>query len=383
MKLHLPGLPHTVTNDDFSHCAFTGKVKRFGPMLRAQGYEVIHYGVEGSDAGASEHVELMSTEEHLAALGIPRYHDDPKKLIGDYARSDNEVYRLFNFHLKEALEERLEPGDIICLPFGAAHDPATQRLALVRSGEVLRVETGIGYSDPVTLNRIYESEAWRHWTMGREMREGMGWKTPRLDFVIPNYYDLDHWPFLPEPLTTEYRKRVVFFGRIEDAKGCAIVPALARAYPELIFTLCGQGDATPYLTEPNIEYIPPKQGHDRAPYLGNALCAIFPSRFVEPFCGAAVEAMLCGTPVLTSDFGAFTETNIEHVTGFRCGGEQDWIDAIPRAAQLSRDLVSLSARQRFSMGAVGPRYDRAFQIIADAMASRRPLVSAAEQAVTV
>ena len=31
--LHLPALAHTITTDEFSHCAFTGKVLRFAPMV--------------------------------------------------------------------------------------------------------------------------------------------------------------------------------------------------------------------------------------------------------------------------------------------------------------------------------------------------------------
>ena len=49
MRLHLPAVPHTITSPECSHCAFTGKVLRFSPMMRSQGYEVLHYGVEGSE----------------------------------------------------------------------------------------------------------------------------------------------------------------------------------------------------------------------------------------------------------------------------------------------------------------------------------------------
>jgi len=57
--LHLLGLPHTVTRPEYSHCAFTGKIQRFSPMMRSVGYEVIHYGNAGAVSGANEQVDVL------------------------------------------------------------------------------------------------------------------------------------------------------------------------------------------------------------------------------------------------------------------------------------------------------------------------------------
>ena len=62
MRLHLPAIPLTITSPEFSHCAFTGKVLRFAPMMRSRGYEVIHYGVQGSESGGVD-VDLLTREE--------------------------------------------------------------------------------------------------------------------------------------------------------------------------------------------------------------------------------------------------------------------------------------------------------------------------------
>lgn len=50
--LHVVGLPHTIVNQDYSHCAFTGKVLRFAKMMQAHGWHVIEYsnGASASDA---------------------------------------------------------------------------------------------------------------------------------------------------------------------------------------------------------------------------------------------------------------------------------------------------------------------------------------------
>jgi len=360
MRLHLPAVPHTVTRSDFSHCAFTGKVQRFAPMMSAQGYDVVHYGVEGSEVQGAECVTLLSTDEHLELMKLKEYHEQSTKFIGALANEGNAVYRQFNFLLRDELKSRLVAGDVLCLPFGHAHNAAWQELPIIESKDVTVIETGIGYPDPVSLNRVYESSAWQHWTMGKECRDGMAWHSSRNEWVVPNYYDLDDWPD-----GSGSRDVVVYFGRISNTKGCDVIPKLATALPHLNFVMCGQGDPAPYLTQPNIHYLPPIHGKARAELLGSAMCSLHPSRFVEPFCGAAVEAMLCGTPVVTSDFGAFKETVIHDVTGFRARSIAQWINAIERAASLDRAVVRGIARQRYSMASVGPLYNEVFRELAD------------------
>ncbi len=92
MRLHLLGIPHTVTTKAFAHCAFTQKVYKFSRMMVPLGYEVIHYGVEGSDSGASEDVVVMGQEEHQRLLGHP-YNHDKTAFYGNDAQADSEVYR--------------------------------------------------------------------------------------------------------------------------------------------------------------------------------------------------------------------------------------------------------------------------------------------------
>jgi glycosyltransferase involved in cell wall biosynthesis len=342
-------------------------------MLRAQGFEVIYYGVEGMHSGASEDVTLLSTEEHLRLLGISKYHEAPTAFVGDKAVVGKPLYTQFNFRLRDELTDRLEPGDIVCLPFGHAHANAIDGLELIKSGEAVAVETGIGYPDPYTIRRVFESQAWRHWVTGYERREGSAWNSPRQEWVIPNYYFVGEWPVvLDAQLDAEAKRTIVFLGRINESKGCALIPQLARAFPHLRFVMCGQGDPEPYLTEPNIEYHTPIAGRERAWYLGHAAAAIFPSRMIEPFCGAAVESMLCGTPVLTSDVGAFVETNLEGITGYRCADEGAFINALESVMRLRRADVAESARSRFATDVLGPKYAAVFDQVAARM---RPLVT--------
>lgn len=346
MRLHLPGLPHTVTDDAHSHCAYTGKVQKFPAMMSGR-YEVIHYGVAGADV-ACEHVDLMTRTEQCRSLG----ERDERAFVGDVADITSRLYKEFNLRLRMALAARYEPGDLVLLPFGHAHADA-----VVGSGFTL-VESGIGYPTlygPAHF-RIFESAAWMHWHQGRANRNGRNY-----EWVIPNYFDTAAWKFdaVGDPDT------VVYFGRICHIKGLDVVVEIARRRPDLRFVLCGQGDPEPYLVAPNIEYRPPISGRARSQLLGGARAILVPSLYTEPFGGVAVEAMMCGTPALTSPFGAFTETVEDEVTGYRCHTLGDWLGALDRTPELDRAYISERARRLYGYERVGTMYERAFGQIAD------------------
>lgn len=356
-KLHLLGIPHTQTTDEFSHCAFTGKVKRFSPMLRSVGYDVIHYGVGGADSGATLDVEVMNEEEWteirtklLKELYPTRDISDKSLFIGDLASSKNELYEVFNDRLRYFLRKHLDSTDIICLPFGPAHEDAVFDLPNPK------VETGIGYTGTYYQYRVYESYAWYHYDVGvKNLTPNDYW------WVIPNYFDLSSWELNLHP-----KRYVAYFGRLGDMKGLNIVTEIARHRPDLMFVICGQGDPTPYLTLPNIIYKSPIHGKERSDFLGNAMAVVMPTRYLEPFGGVTVEANLCGTPVLGSSYGSFTETIDDNVNGFRCHTLGDYLAALEvcENGRIDRTLVRQRA-ERYDMYKLAHKYDEVFNQIND------------------
>jgi len=322
-------------------------------MIRhVDGYEVTHYGVEGADTEAAEHVSIMSRAEQNYLRG----HDgsDARKFVGDDGDTGTRLYREFNRRLRIALRERVSPADLILMPFGHGHAEAVQGFDPNQL-----IESGIGY--PILYHgapfKVFESYAWMHWHQGRENRQGKNY-----EWVIPNYFDADAWDFTPYSAPDT----VVFLGRICDAKGLPVIVEVAKRRPDLRFVICGQGDPAPYLAAaPNIEYWAPMTGRARSDYLGNALACIMPTVFTEPFGGVAVEAQLCGTPVLSTPYGAFTETIEDEVTGFRCHTLGDFMAALDRVSDLDRQYISDRARRLYGFGRVARMYDRAFRMILD------------------
>ena len=368
IRLHMLALPHTITSDEYSHCAFTGKVKRFAPMMRSVGDEVFHYGREGSETGASRDIEVLKRDEWnlLRLASYKGLHPDmsvadceaalaaPASFIGDLGNLNTILYKVFNERLRPLLKQhyRSDITDIVCLPFGRTHDFALEGLNPVA------VESGIGYPDSYRGYRVFESYAYLHHQLGNS-KEG----PQNYWFVVPNYFNSTSWPLCLSPKVDT----VGFLGRLNSIKGCFEVASIAARMPHLRFVICGQGDPTPFLTEPNIFYKAPLHGDERGEYLGSLVACVAPSRFTEPFCGVAVEAQLCGTPVITTHCGAQTETVEQGVTGLLCHTLHDYVVGVTMATKglFNRTYIRDRAVKLYDMYNVAREYDYVFKCIND------------------
>jgi FkbM family methyltransferase len=314
-------------------------------MMQLEGYRVIEYSNEGSESTADEHVVMLDRGTFEGMFGSRKKTD----FHGDNACIGSEAHSKFEQLLILAMRERVKPGDIICHPFGHAHSALLSEFPNNH-----HVETGIGY--PTLMDgsfKVFESYAWMHYHQGKANRSGINY-----EWVIPNYFDIEEW--VPNDQCGDY---IAFLGRICSVKGMDTVLEIARRSPYPI-KIAGQGDPTPW-DHPNIEYLGPLTGSERSNFLRNARCAIMPTVFTEPFGGSGVEAMLCGTPLIAVDFGAFTETVIEGVTGFRCRTLADWVSAIENVGKLDRRVVASVARDRYSLEACAKKYDKVFTSLSE------------------
>lgn len=344
--LHLLGLFHTVHNADYSHCAFTGKALRFAQMMQPFGYKVIEYANEGSESAAQEKVPMLSRAEFEELLG-PKTR--ASVFHGDVAQINSPWHQRFEERLFPALQARLQERDIICHPFGPAHYRAVQMFP-----KHIHLETGIGY--PQLLQgamKIFESYAWMHYHQGKEQRNGNNY-----EWVIPNYFDIDEW----EP-NFERGKYIAFMGRIGAPKGMDTVLEIARRV-SMPVKIAGQGDPKQW-AHPNIEYVGPLKGRARSDFIRNAYCQLMPTEFTEPFGGSGVEGLLCGTPLIARDFGAFTETVIPGFNGYRCHILRHWLGAIQAVEKLDRRKIAEYARSRYGLHQCGMEYDAALRQLND------------------
>ncbi|WP_232491543.1 glycosyltransferase family 4 protein [Novosphingobium kaempferiae] len=108
-------------------------------------------------------------------------------------------------------------------------------------------------------------------------------------------------PFVPDRIAAERNRSVLFVGRLEATKGIDLAAeACRRAGVRLVAV--GTGDLGDDLKRcyPEMSWVG-RHEHDRiAAFAREARVAVMPSRHIEPFGLAAVEALWSGLPVVTS-----------------------------------------------------------------------------------
>jgi glycosyltransferase involved in cell wall biosynthesis len=94
--------------------------------------------------------------------------------------------------------------------------------------------------------------------------------------------------------------------------------------------------------------------------MGDAKAVFVPTLYLEPFGGVNVEAQLCGTPVITTDWGAFPET-VEHGrTGYRCRSHEQFCWAARNVHNFDPAYIRERAVANWGLERVGAMYEEYF-----------------------
>ena len=363
--LHLLGLPHTIVTQDYSHCAFTQQIFNFGKMMQMQGYTVIEYSNDGSESKCANKISILNetTRKEL-------YKEHYKKYPNDVLNIDSELVKVFNDSAVEKLYPQVQNNDIILHPYGPTHKPIVDAFP-----EAYHIEPFIGYNNPYLPFRVYVSESHRHYVMGLQgATAGSDY-----NWVIPHFFDENAWQAW---VGEEY---ILYMGRIQTDKGIEVIKEIAKAMPKQKFIVCGSTDLIGHMQNvgtkkkkslhrmywdiPNIFYKAPVTGIARLRLLNSAKVVLVPTRYVEPGSCIHIEAMMCGVPVITSDFGVFTET-IEDggIMGARCKTLGDWVGNIEKMGRsdfTTRSLISSRAKSDYGLKTAGEKFDKVFKQISD------------------
>lgn len=358
-RFHVVNLPHTEVTKEFLPCAYTQKTLNFCKMMKSLGHEVYLYaGGEKTDAPCDEFVSCISKEQQSKYFGGTDWRKDMFPIEWD---ENLPYWKEMNTNAIAEIEKRFQPKDFVCIIGGTCHTPIIKAF----NGRALPVEFGVGYKGIIAPFRVFESYAWMHHVYGMQnppIENGVAFDT-----VIPNYFDLEDFPDPKDVVPEDY---YLYIGRMITRKGAFIaVEATGKKGAKL--KMAGQGvlkvEGNKYSTlefdyyGDHIEYLGTVGVKQRYDLMSKAKAVFVLTQYIGPFEGVQVEANLCGTPVITTDWGCFTENVIDGMNGFRTRTMGEILYAMENVNKLDRKKIREFAAKNFSMDRVKHQYQAYFE----------------------
>ncbi|RJR48249.1 MAG: glycosyltransferase family 4 protein [Desulfobacteraceae bacterium] len=162
---------------------------------------------------------------------------------------------------------------------------------------------------------------------------------------------------------------LAFIGRISPEKrlDLAIEIAIGAGVPLKIAAKIDKVDKEyyretirPLLGHPLIEYVGEIGEREKGDFIGNAIALLAPIDWPEPFGLVFIEAMACGTPVLTRPMGSVPELIEQGVTGFIFETVEEGIEAVRQIPSIDRDRCREVFERRFTSRRMASDYLEAY-----------------------
>ncbi len=307
--------------------------------MTSLGHEVYLYASgDRTDAKVTDFIPCLPEDIRLAAVGDKHYTS---------ASFDNTLphWTVFNRNAIQTIARHIEQKDFICLIGGTAQKPIADAFP-----EHMSVEYGIGYSGVFSKYKIFESNTWRS-AVAAQYRNAANIDINFYDGVVNGYYNKDQFP-----IQLEKQDYYLYMGRMTQRKGVDIASqACERAGVRLI--MAGSGDYIPSYGE----YIGEVKAEDRAALFGGAIATFTPTIYQEPFCNVHIQSMACGTPVITTDMGIFTETVQNGFNGFRCNTLAEFVKATEQVKNLDPRKIATDTYSKYSTDIIRYKYDNYFR----------------------
>ena len=335
MRFHVVSLPHTQTTRAYNSCAFTSLTRTFCDMMTAGGHEVMLYASEDNEANVSELIPCISIQRQRES----GFHG-PEDMNKVEYRADASYWKHMAMRAIVAIQERQQPGDILCLASG-------DQWPIAREVAMPAVEFIAGYQGTTSPFVVYPSYSWMHAVYGHK-GTAAGYDPSDFDTVIPHFVDHVEFQYVEKP--DDY---FLYIGRLIDRKGWRIAQDVCERLGKRLI-VAGRGEFSGYG-----EYVGQVGAGERAALMGHAQAIFMPTRYIEPFGLVQIEAAMCGTPVIGSDWGAITDAVTHGVNGFRCRSLADYVAAAQMVPSLDRRRVWAFAEQ-YTYPHIRPQYERYF-----------------------
>lgn len=149
-----------------------------------------------------------------------------------------------------------------------------------------------------------------------------------------------------------------FLGRMNPSKGPHLAAEIARAagFPLRIAAKMREPEERAYfeamvrpLLGADVTYVGEVDRQAKLDLLGAAECLLNPIVWAEPFGMVMIEALACGTPVLSSDYGAAPEIVEDGVVGFVRHGRAGLVAALGQLDEIDRGACRSRVKDQFSV----------------------------------
>ena len=183
-----------------------------------------------------------------------------------------------------------------------------------------------------------------------------------------NGLDMAATPFVEQP--DDY---LVLVARIIPTKGIAEAIRIAKAAGERLHIVGDVNDyvpwtrayfeeqVKPHLDGDQIKHTPALPNVEVLELVSHAKGFLFPLQGEEPFGMTVLEAMACGTPVITMPRGSMPELVEDGTSGFVVESEAEATAAIPKLASLDRHAVRAHVESRFTHERMVDGYERVYR----------------------
>lgn len=321
------------------------KALKLAKMMDKLGYTVYLYGSEDYDIEGTNinGIRCITKEEQHKFFGD---NDHKKTFYNITWGPEEEHWQHFNKNAIKEISQRISPVDLILTFAGVCQKQVGDAFP-----NNITVEAGIGYTGVWSQFKVFESHTWEAFVAGLTNNDNGNF----YDTVINNYWDPSEFP-----LGKKRGDYYLYIGRLIDRKGYHIAQQVCEKLGKRLI-LAGQIDGE---FEGYGEYIGTVDTEQRGKLMSEAIAVFTPTKYRGPFEGVHVEAMLCGTPVITTNFGVYTETVENGVNGYRCNDFQEFINAAKWAETVTdkhRAIIQESAQSKWSMDIIAKQYDEYFQ----------------------
>ena len=341
MRICVVDFPHTQLCDPSDDGAPVDSFQEiqwnFARAMSMRGHEVIHIGTAGSVVPAGvDHVDACTAEEWA------RDHESM------------EHRQRFAARVRDVLLSRGGPPytSIVGVLWGS--DGATADVPQ------FVVEYGIGYRHAREKWRVYLSHAWRHFDEGQAQNlNGKNWYWQ----VIPLVLDVEQFG----PVEVAKENYLLCLCRMQEDKGVRIAVQVAKA-AGIPIRLAGRGNGAQFVREwpEGATYLGPVSSATRRELMRHALALMSPTIYIEPLGASALEAQASGCPVISTDWGGYTETVIhadsdgQHGTGWRCSTFEEFVWAARNVHKIDPLVCREWIVRNHSFERVGAAYEDYF-----------------------